>query len=64
MANRHRDRDGLLSLFVPQVVMNVGAASPDVAGADQNVMDPDLRVLEILEPQTALGLALDPLYGT
>ena len=43
---------------VPQVDVDVGAADAGGADADQDVVDPDLRLRHLLEPQPRLGAAL------
>ena len=54
---RHRDR--LLRPGVPRVDVQVGAADAGLAHADQDVVDPDLRLGHVLEPEPRLGLRFD-----
>ena len=54
---RHRDR--LLRPGIPRVDVEVGAADPGLAHPDQDVVDPDLRLGDILEPEPRLGSRFD-----
>ena len=54
---RHRDR--LLRPRVPRVDVQVGAADAGLADADQDVVDPDLRLRHVLEPEPRLGSRFD-----
>ena len=54
---RHRDR--LLRPGVPRVDVEVGAADPGLPHPDQHVVDPDLRLRDILEPEPRLGPRFD-----
>ena len=54
---RHGNR--LLRPRVPLVDVEVGAADPGLAHPDQDVVDPDLRLGHVLEPEPRLGLGFD-----
>ncbi len=54
---RHRHR--LLRPGVPAVDVQVGAADARLAHADQDVVDADLRLGHVLEPETLARLRLD-----
>ena len=55
----HRHRDRLLRPGVPRVDVEVGAADAGLAHADQDVVDPDLRLGDVLEPEARLGPRFD-----
>ena len=57
--DHHRHRDRLLRPVVPAVDVQVGAADPRLADADQDVVDADLRLRDVLEPEARLGVRLD-----
>src|SRR6187399_689016 len=54
MANRHRDRNGLLRPFVPVVDVNIRTADSGPENTDKDVIDSDFRFGNILEPETGL----------
>ena len=56
VADHQRDRDRLLGPGVPVVDVQVGAADPGPVDPDQHVVDPDLRLRDVLEPQAGLGV--------
>ena len=49
----------LLRPRVPRVDVQVGAADARLADSDQDVVDPDLRLRHVLEPEPRLGPRLD-----
>ena len=59
VADHERHRDRLLRPRVPAVDVEVGAADARRADPDQDVVDPDLGLGDVLEPEPRLGLALD-----
>ena len=59
MSDDHRHRDRLLRPGIPPVDVQVGAADPRLADADQNLVDPELGFGHVLEPQTLGGFGLD-----
>ena len=58
VADDERDGDRLLRPCVPRVDVQVGAADAGLAHADEDVVDPDLRLGHVLEPESRLGLRL------
>ena len=59
VADHERHRDRLLRPRVPRVDVEIGAADARLAHADQDVVDPDLRLRNVLEPEPRLGLCFD-----
>ena len=59
VADHERDRDRPLRPRVPAVDVDVGAADPRRADPDEHVVDPDLGLGDVLEPDPRLGAALD-----
>ena len=59
VADHHRHRDRLRRPLVPLVDVEVGAADPRLVNADQDVVDPDLGLGHVLQPEPFLGLGLD-----
>src|SRR6185369_8052307 len=47
---RHRNRDGLASPLIPIVDMNVGAANSRAVDPNQNVVNPNRRDGDVLDP--------------
>jgi hypothetical protein len=58
MPHDHRHRDRLLRPGVPFVDVQVGAADAGFADLDEDIIDADLRLRDILEPESALRLLL------
>jgi hypothetical protein len=59
MANHHRDGNGLLRPIIPAVDMQIGAADGGAPDTYQDVIDPDRRNRDVLQPQSGLGVLLD-----
>ena len=58
MPNRHRHRNGLLRPLVPLVDMHIGPTDPRIPHANQHIVDPDLRLRNILQPKPLLRATL------
>jgi hypothetical protein len=58
VADHERHRDRPLRPAVPAMDVDVGAAHPGLAHADLDVVDPDLRLGHVLQPEPRLGPAL------
>ena len=56
--DHHRHRDRPLRPRVPVVDVQVGAADPGLVHPDQDVVDPDLRRGDVLEPEARRRLSL------
>ena len=59
VADHHGHWDRLLSPCIPAVDVQVGAADPRLVHADQHVVDADLGLGDVLQPQSLRGLRLD-----
>src|SRR5262249_43461023 len=59
VADRHKHKDGLLRPFVPLVDVNVDAADAVFEDANEHVVDADLGLLDILEPESGFAVAFD-----
>ena len=55
----HRHGDRLLRPGIPAVDVEIGAADPGLAHADQDVVDAGLRLRHVLEPEPLGGLRFD-----
>src|SRR4029079_7215857 len=64
VADHERDRDRPLRPRIPAVDVDVGPADPSDTDPDQDVVDPDLRLGDLLEPDPGLCTALhERLHG-
>lgn len=59
MPDRQRRRDRLLRPLVPVVDVDVRTADPGSVDTDQNIVDANLRLRDIGEPEARLGLVFD-----
>src|SRR5439155_13424992 len=59
VSDDHRHRDRLLRPRIPAVDVQIGAADPGLANANQDVVDPHLGLGHVLEPEALSGLGLD-----
>ena len=55
----HRHGNRLARPLVPVVDVEIGAADPRLPDADQDVVDPDVRLGNVLEPEAFGGLRFD-----
>jgi hypothetical protein len=62
MPDDHRHRNGLLRPGVPFVDVQVGAADAGFADLDEDIIDADLRLRDILEPESALRFGFDECF--
>ena len=59
VADRDRHGDRRLRPRVPAVDVEIGAADTRLAHADDDVVDPVLRLRDVLEPEPGAGVGLD-----
>src|SRR5579871_344572 len=62
VADRHGDGNGALRPIVPLINVYVGAADSGAQHLDQYVVDADLRFVDVLEREAAIGLVLDECF--
>jgi hypothetical protein len=59
MSDDHRHRDRLLGPGIPAEDVQIGAADPRLADADQQIVDPNFGFWDVLEPKARSGFGLD-----
>jgi len=59
VTHRHRNRNGLLSPFIPVIDVNVRPTDPRFLDLDEHIIDSDFRNRNLFQPQTGLRFLLD-----
>ncbi len=60
--NRHGHRNGALGPFIPVVDVQIGPANPRAQNFDQDIIDTDLRLGNVFEPQSWLSFTFDKCF--
>jgi hypothetical protein len=62
VSNRHGNRNSALGPFIPVIDVQIGPANACAQNFDQDIIDADLRLRNVFEPQSRLSFTFDKCF--